>query len=806
MKNKIILLCITIALTTNVFSKNIENHQKEIKQEISNQNEKDYIKVRDRWVEFLIGIPQTNKILNTTEYDKFIRIISFNESEADKVYKNINLAENRKSIFKNAENMNSGVDILIQYDSLLKISKAYITPGTKYYKNEKIKKQINEALEWLYVNAYHEELPELGNWWQWELGIPKKLNDILMVMYNDVPKDKRIKYLKASQYFQPYAKWSGSSPSASYSTTPNKRLSTGGNRIDTSIISFLRGILMEDITQINDGLEAAVEVGELVTVGDGFYKDGSFVQHDNVAYSGTYAEVLFSGLGSILWMIDGTEFKIDNSKLTSLYESILNGYSYLMINGGINDSVNGRSISRDNSNDLTRGKVLLSSIVLLSENAPVEYQRKLKSLIKKVVLDNNYYSIVDKEDNPLVRNILNEIMENETIQPLKVNGTKIFGGMDRAVYFNDKGGKVVVSMHSNRIANYETMNGENLKGWYTGEGMTYIYGLDSSSYVEFWPTVDKYHLPGVTNSMSLLADKSGERRIKALLSPKAFVGGVATDKMAFIGMDLLSWNTKTEAKKSWLMKDGIILAIASNISSRDGLLHTTLDNRILKNGEIYINGERLIGNLSIKNPKNLSINFNENYAGENIGYKVLRAPELNLEIKDMSGNWKNIGGSLEKEITQKYFLTYINHGKNPKNASYVYLILPMFSKEEVDNYDASRFELLQVDEEAHIIRDKKDNTVAIHFWKDKVNSFEKIKVYSAVSIIKQENNEVLNLFISDPTQLNRLPITLELDGKYQIIETTDETLDIQYKKALTILKVNLNNNGSTQNIKLKKIK
>ena len=350
------------------------------------------------------------------------------------------------------------------------------------------------------------------------------------------------------------------------------------------------------------------------------------------------------------------------------------------------------------------------------------------------------------------------------------------------------------------------MNGENLKGWYTGEGMTYIYGLDSSSYVEFWPTVDKYHLPGVTNSMSLLADKSGERRIKALLSPKAFVGGVAADKMAFIGMDLLSWNTKTEAKKSWLMKDGIILAIASNISSRDGLIHTTLDNRILKNGEIYINGERVIENLSIKNPKNLSINFNENYAGENIGYKVLRAPELNLEIKDMSGNWKNIGGSLEKEITQKYFLTYINHGKNPKNASYVYLILPMFSKEEVDNYDASRFELLQVDEEAHIIRDKKDNTVAIHFWKDKVNSFEKIKVYSAVSIIKQENNEVLNLFISDPTQLNRLPITLELDGKYEIIETTDETLDIQYKKDLTILKVNLNNNGSTQNIKLKKIK
>ena len=54
MKNKIILLCITIALATNVFSKNVENHQKEIKQEISNQNEKDYIKIRDKWVDNIV--------------------------------------------------------------------------------------------------------------------------------------------------------------------------------------------------------------------------------------------------------------------------------------------------------------------------------------------------------------------------------------------------------------------------------------------------------------------------------------------------------------------------------------------------------------------------------------------------------------------------------------------------------------------------------------------------------------------------------------------------------------------------------
>ena len=63
-------------------------------------------------------------------------------------------------------------------------------------------------LDWLYDNAYHEGLPENGNWWQWELGIPKTLNDIIVLLYDDIPSEKRMKYLKASQYFQPYAEYS----------------------------------------------------------------------------------------------------------------------------------------------------------------------------------------------------------------------------------------------------------------------------------------------------------------------------------------------------------------------------------------------------------------------------------------------------------------------------------------------------------------------------------------------------------------------------------------------------------------------
>ena len=805
MKRKLILLSMIAILTNVSFGEEIGKSEKIIACQLEKNEIKDCRKIINKWQEFLIGLPNYDSQIKMID-EEIKKVVSFNEKNADGYYSDINLSKDRKSIFKSFENMKSGVDVLKQYDGLVKIVKAYATPGTKYYKKEEIKTQVIDALDWLYDNAYHENLPELGNWWQWEIGIPKKLNEILAIMYDEVPKDKKIKYLKVSQYFQPYAKWSAFSPSASYSSAPHKRISTGGNRIDTSLICFIRGVLMEDRTQILDGLNSVAEVGKIVTEKDGFYKDGSFVQHDNVAYNGTYATVLFDGLGMILELIDGTEFKIESPEINNIYDSILKGYSYLMINGGVNDSVSGRSISRDNSSEIERGKDLVSSITLLSSKASKEYRNDLYSMIKKIVLDNNFYSVIKKESKPKIKNILENIMADENIKPLKVEGTKIFGAMDRAVYTNSKEGKVVLSMHSNRIANYETMNEENLKGWYTGDGMTYIYGKDSSSFVEFWPTADMYHLSGVTNSINKMENKAGERREKPTVSPKKFVGGVETGDVAFVGMDFISWNNKTTAKKSWLMIDGAVLALGSNITSTDGEIHTTIDNRILKKGKIYIDGKELNKNSTIKDPKNLTINFNENYPDENIGYKIINSPELNINFTENKGSWKNIGGTLDKEIVKQYFSVYLNHGKDPKDETYAYVILPMFSKEEVENYDTSRFKIEKLDGKAHIVRDTKTDIVAINFWNNGENEFEGIKTKYPLSIIKDEKDGILKLYVSDPTQAQNENVSLEINGKYKLIEKSSDKILVKTENGVTKLNIDLKNNGSTEKIELKKIK
>ena len=801
---KSIFIFTLLALTITSFSEEKKVAVKENQKIEINQSEKaDYKKIRENWLEYLTGVPNKSNIAKMSK-EELEETYLGNEKQADTSYAKLNKNQDRTFLIEGYENMGDGVHVMRTYENIKNIAKAYATPNTKYYKNPEIKKELIEYLDWLYDNAYHEGLPENGNWWQWELGIPKHLNDIMVLLYDDVPYEKRMKYLKASQYFQPFAEYSGVSPSASYSTSPDKRVSTGGNRIDTSIISFLRGVLMEDKVQVMDGAKAVADVGEYVTTRDGFYKDGSFIQHGNVAYNGTYASVLFDGLGSVLWLATGTQFEVKDERIDNVYESILNGYKYLFINGGVNDSVSGRATSRDNSSDISRGKDLLTSLSLLSIGAGKEYQDEIKSLIKTVALENNSYNTIDKISNKIAKAIIRDIINDDSIKTLKVEGTKVYGAMDRAVSINEKGGKFVLSMHSSRIANYETMNNENVKGWYIGDGMTYVYGTDSETFTEYWPTVDRYHLPGVTNSLRERGDKSGERRGQT--TSKAWVGGSCNGKETFVGMDMISWNKATEMRKSYFMTDdGAILIAASNINSKDGEVHTTIDNRIIKDGKIILNGKEIKEDTVIENPQNISLNFNENYKGENIGYKIVYAPQLNLKKETRTGSWKNIGGTSTEEITKDYFTAYINHGKNPKKSGFAYIILPMYTQEEVDNYDVSRFEIVKLDKEAHIIKDKKSGVTGINFWKDSPTKELGIKAYSTLSVLLKENDEFLELWVSDPTQLANYKSVLEVDGKYEVIESSTENIQATTSEEKIKIKIDLRNNGASEYIKLKKL-
>src|SRR6185436_4602383 len=117
---------------------------------------------------------------------------------------------------------------------------------------------------------------------------------------------------------------------------------------------------------------------------------------------------------------------------------------------------------------------------------------RIKSFVKAQILSDTSRRFVENQEPPYSV-WANAVMTDTNIAPLgEVPEHRQFPGMDRVVH-RMRGWTLGLSMSSSRVANYESTRGENLKGWFSGEGMTYLYNNDLNHYAEnYWPTVNPY--------------------------------------------------------------------------------------------------------------------------------------------------------------------------------------------------------------------------------------------------------------------------------------------------------------------------
>jgi hyaluronate lyase len=135
-----------------------------------------------------------------------------------------------------------------------------------------------------------------------------------------------------------------------------------------------------------------------------------------------------------------------------------------------------------------------------------------------------------------------------------------------------------ISMSFTLIKPYESINGENLHGWHTGDGMTYLYKAPPSSLSQYanayWPTVDPYRLPGTTVEALTLADGV------ALTTTTHWAGGATVNGLGAIAMSLAAPKTTLTARKAWFCIGDAVVCLGTNITASDGLdIETTVDNR-----------------------------------------------------------------------------------------------------------------------------------------------------------------------------------------------------------------------------------
>ncbi|WP_435879188.1 polysaccharide lyase 8 family protein [Streptomyces tuirus] len=651
--------------------------------------------------------------------------------------------------------------ITLSYGRLWTMAQAYVQQGTGSTADPALLTAILRGLDHLSATVYNPSTTRYGNWWEWQIGSPRLLTDLTAALYEELGEARVQAACAAVDHFVP------DSALGDYSGT-----STGANRVDLCRSVALRGVLGRDPAKIALARDALSPVFPYVTRGDGLHADGSFVQHTWVAYSGTYGQVMLDGLGRLFALLAGSDWEVTDPNRQIVLDSVERAYAPLLHDGLVMDSVNGRAISRGYlstddrkvlRSDHYHGGRLIAAIALLAAGAsPAERERwhaRVKGWIERdtvsPILTAPQFGVAD-----LAR--LHAIAASPAPAAPEPTGHHLFAAMDRAVH-RGPGCTVNIAMASDRIAHYECGNGENPRGWHTGAGMVswWAEGTGDQYTDWFWPTVDWYRLPGTTVSTKRLADREGGEWGTARPDAR-WVGGTTDGTYAALGQHLKGLGSTLEARKSWFCVEDAVICLGAGISCSDGVpVETIVDNR-----NLGASGTQRF----VKGPHWAHL--------EDHGGWVLFGREPKALREDRTGGWSDIntGGTPERR-TRRWQTLWLDHGTDPEDATYTYVLMPGASRRAVARRAADRhwMSVLANDAGRQAVTVPSLGCTAATFWQ--AGTAGPLSASGGASVLVVRRGRTATLCVSEPPRTGE-PLEIVWDHPVRRVDRADETVEV----------------------------
>ncbi len=727
-----------------------------------------YKEAKDQWRELLLGNPD-KKAKHSKEYKAKVEEISETCKENYDLYK----TTGKKSFGISVTHGNSGDEAKITtfYDKLLTMALGYGTVGSDYYMDEKLAADIENALYYGYEHFYGINITDAegrggvyGNWWNWDIGTPMPLCKILLILEDKLSADSISMYLSPFDHLNEY-------PSM-----------TMANRMWIAYSVIASALLQQDAERILIAKDRLNVIFEYVHTGDGFYEDGSFIQHDKIPYVGGYGTSLLTTLTDVMMALDRTRFAYHEEAAKTQYKWMFENYIPLNYEGKTFSAVRGREVYRYYS-DINANDTLLANMVKMSSYAPADVKAELKSVIRYhlMTFQNDYISPI-----PLcLVDYALKLKDDKSVTPVNYTGMDVFGGMDRIAQHGEKYG-VCVALNSTRTYKYEAMAGENANGWYQTDGAIYIY-TDGYSYgPEFYRNLNPYQIPGATATD--VARKEDNNTLITNSSP--FAGGVTNGKYGVTVFELgyapsthTTFTSSIKGNKSYFIFDNEIVAVGSGISDTSGNnVYTTIENRIWRKDDAFsVNGkETSVNSLSVTTANNLHFS--------NMGGYVF------FEPTSVKYN-KNTGSTSFLEL-------WIEHGKKPVNEKYAYIYLPEASVSETTNYSSNPdVQILTQTDTIHVVKETKLGITGYAFYnKGEANG---VKVSDRCAVMVEEKNGEYIISVSDPTHL-LVDLEIELDLPVSQVVSADESASVRFEGGKAVITVSVEGNmGQTYTVTLK---
>lgn len=676
----------------------------------------------------------------------------------------------------------------IALQRLAVLSMAWATKGCDLYHDGGALEGIINAADYV-VNHFFRKgrftnRRAYGNWYHWEITCPTALGNIAMVLGSRLGVDRVRLYAETMRYYAPCCTQGG--------PNSNGPAMTGGNLLLKANGVAQAGILLEDASMLENvragvkGIMVYNDPGKLFALDngeDGFYADGSYIQHQGLPYIAGYGADLYYNYGIFALTLRGTDWDVTpgQGEAAPIYDFVFNGIEPFMAGTRTMDMAAGRDITRSGRSDRARTADILCALLSMRGTFPTAEQNRRFDRMMKFFLSRDPGGFYSRMNSVTSVRIAEELMGDGGVRPRSEYAlTKTFA-MDRTVH-HTAGFTLGIAMQSARTFAHELINGEGKRTWNIANGMVFLYDGDEEQYDGgYWCTVDPTRLPGTTAEHVVLADGQGDRNANIF----DWTGGSAVGGSGVAGMHMraLSRNDRTaplcsgprtgaDMKKSWFMFGSRVLMLGSSITSAtQDHVETIVENRRIRpDGSNAVTVDGAAVNLStdpaaptvLENPA--WMHLEGSVPGADVGWCFPQAITLRAVKDTRTGNW-SAQGTGSGTAVNTFATIYVDHGVKPVDAGYAYILLPGRSAAETAAYAAKPdIEILRGDGAVHAARDNRHSVLAANFWL--AGAVENVSVSAPASIIVKREGDVTTIGVSDPTQRDvSITVTMAAAGE-----------------------------------------
>lgn len=384
--------------------------------------------------------------------------------------------------------------------------------------NETLFNDIVYSLDFIFNTWYSGKENYKGNWWNYEIGVPKLVNEILILLYDKLEIGKILDYLNKEKFYIPNAKYifyRRNYPSV------KKEEASYANLSDNIYTVLLRAIIEENDEEIKYLYLLINNTLKFTDKGDGFYLDGGFIQHQNIPYNASYGEVLLTGLSKILKIFKALKYDI-SGYLLIIKDLAYKAYEPFLYNKMALDCVRGRATGRKELDCYYSHDVIIKALEILNS----------------------------LDDKASFSDLINREKGNDVYQ----NRTYAINSIDRFIK-RTSNYLIAISANSSYIAGYESINDENLQGSYSSNSVFDVY-YDGVNYKNYALNINPFYRNGSTNPFEVE-------------EPNAVIENNITAGVVYGDYGVVGYHQNGVVKgyfTKYLLKDSIV-CVGTNISS-----------------------------------------------------------------------------------------------------------------------------------------------------------------------------------------------------------------------------------------------